>query len=156
VIHWWADSLDGTVARVRHREREKFGYFVDHICDAFSTALICVGLGLSTLVHPGIGLAVAIGYLLMNVYAHVISYVERVFKISYGRIGPTEIRIIFILGTSFIAAWNPVLVRLGKTAFTLGDAIAFTVSAAFLVIFAVSSIKKAVELDKLDRAKWTP
>ncbi len=156
VIHWWADSLDGTVARVRHQEREKFGYFVDHICDAFSTALICVGLGLSTLVHPGVGLAVAIGYLLMNIYAHVISYVERVFKISYGRIGPTEIRIIFIVGTSFMAVWNPVLVRLGKTAFTLGDVIAFTVSAAFLVIFAVSSIKKAIELDKLDRAKWTP
>jgi hypothetical protein len=55
-----------------------------------------------------------------------------------------------------MAVWNPVLVRLGKTAFTLGDAIAFTVSVAFLVIFAVSSIKKAIELDKLDRAKWTP
>ncbi|MGZ4887388.1 MAG: CDP-alcohol phosphatidyltransferase family protein, partial [Candidatus Aminicenantales bacterium] len=75
VLHWWADSLDGTLARVRHREREKFGYFVDHVCDAFTVTLISVGLALSPLVHLGVGLSVAMGYLLMNVYAHIEAYV---------------------------------------------------------------------------------
>ncbi len=154
VIHWWADSLDGTVARVRHLEREQYGYFVDHICDTLAIVLICVGLGLSPLVHTGIGLAVAIGYLMMNVYAHVVSYVDRVFRISYGRIGPTEIRIVFIVGTSVVAFWNPALFHINKTIFRAADIIALAIAIIFMLIFVVSSIQKAVQLDKADRAKW--
>lgn len=154
VIHWWADSLDGTLARVRRLEREKYGYFVDHICDAIAIVLICVGLGLSPLVHTGIGLAVAIGYLMMNVYAHVVSYVDHVFQISYGRFGPTEIRIIFIISTTVFAFWNPGLFHVRSTEFRLADIIALTVAVAFVLIFIVSSLKKAVQLDKTDRANW--
>lgn len=154
VIHWWADSLDGTVARVRHLEREQYGYFVDHICDTLAIVLICVGLGLSPLVHTGIGLAVAIGYLMMNVYAHVVSYVDRVFRISYGRIGPTEIRIVFIIGTTAFAFWNPALFHINKTIFRAADIIALAIAVIFMLIFIVSSINKAVQLDKADRAKW--
>lgn len=155
VIHWWADSLDGTVARVRHLEREQYGYFVDHICDTLAIVLICVGLGLSPLVHTGIGLAVAIGYLMMNVYAHVVSYVDRVFRISYGRIGPTEIRIVFIIGTTVFAFWNPALFHINKTIFRAADLIAITIAIIFVLIFIVSSIAKAIQLDKADRAKWS-
>jgi len=154
VIHWWADSLDGALARVRHREREKYGYFVDHICDAFSTVLICVGLSLSPLVHPGIGLGLAIGYLLMNVYVHITTYIERVFRLSYGRFGPTEVRIIFMLGTSLVAFWNPVFFRIETTAFTLADTTALTFAVLIVIIFVVASIKKAVEFDKADRKGW--
>jgi phosphatidylglycerophosphate synthase len=154
VLHWWADSLDGTLARVRKREREQYGHFVDHICDAFTTAVICVGLGISALVHPGIGLAAAIGYLLMNVLAHLVSYVDGVFQISYGRIGPTEIRIIAMAGTTLCAFWNPLLVRFAGKAYALADLLTFTVAAGLFVVFVVSSIKKAVELDKRDKAAW--
>ncbi len=154
VLHWWADSLDGTLARVRHREREQYGHFVDHICDAFTTAIICVGLGVSSLVHPGIGLAAAIGYLLMNVFAHLVSYVDGVFKISYGRVGPTEIRIIAMAGTTLCAFWNPFLVRLLGKDYLLADLLTFIVAAGLGLVFVVSSIKKAVELDKRDKAAW--
>jgi archaetidylinositol phosphate synthase len=153
-IHWWADSLDGTLARVRHKEREKYGYFVDHICDALAVVMICLGLSLSPLVHPGIGLSVAIGYLLMNVYAHAMAYVENVFRISYGRIGPTEIRIIFVLVTTLFAFWNPVLVRLQKIQFTVADFFVLAVGITFLIVFIVSSVREAIKLDRQDRAKW--
>ena len=152
VLHWWADSLDGTLARVRRREREQYGHFVDHICDAFTTAVICVGLGLSPLVHPGIGLAAAIGYLLMNVLAHIVSYVDGIFQISYGRIGPTEIRIIAMAGTTLCAFWNPVLFRFLGKAYALADLLTFIVAAGLFVVFVASSIKKAIELDKRDKA----
>src|SRR5690554_1249164 len=36
VIHWLGDSLDGTLARHRRIERPVFGFFVDHVADAFS------------------------------------------------------------------------------------------------------------------------
>src|SRR5262245_37924785 len=47
VVHWLADSLDGTLARVRQTERPRYGYYLDHLVDACSTAAIGLGLGLS-------------------------------------------------------------------------------------------------------------
>lgn len=154
-VHWWADSLDGTLARVRHRERERFGYFVDHICDAFTVALISIGLALSPLVHLGIGLLVALGYLLMNIYAHVEAYVDRVFRISYGRLGPTELRVVFAAITTATAFWNPVLIRAFRYGFTLADVLAFGAGAGLVTVFIVLSLKTALRLDREDRAKWT-
>src|SRR5262245_29569145 len=40
VVHWLADSLDGTLARVRQTERPRYGYYLDHLVDACSTAAI--------------------------------------------------------------------------------------------------------------------
>ena len=45
VVHWLGDSLDGTLARVRRAERPRYGYYLDHLVDAFATALIGIGLG---------------------------------------------------------------------------------------------------------------
>jgi phosphatidylglycerophosphate synthase len=42
VVHWLGDSLDGTLARVRKIERPKYGYYLDHLVDAVSTAVIGV------------------------------------------------------------------------------------------------------------------
>src|SRR5687767_5633285 len=47
VVHWLGDSLDGTLARVRRIERPTYGYYLDHLTDAFSTVVIGIGLGLS-------------------------------------------------------------------------------------------------------------
>ena len=155
VLHWWADSLDRTLARVRHRERERFGYFVDHVCDAFTVALISVGLALSPLVHLGVGLSVAMGYLLMNVYAHIEAYVDHVFKISYGRLGPTEMRIVYMAITTVGAFWNPVLVKAFGYGFTVADVLAFAAGAGLMTVFIVLSIRTAIRLDRQDRVNWT-
>jgi len=155
VIHWWADSLDGTLARVRHREREQYGYFVDHISDAFTTVLFALGLALSSLVHIGVGMSVAIGYLLMNVYAHVEAYIDRVFRISYGRLGPTEVRIICVAVTTLGAFWNPLFLPAFGIDFRLADVLVLSVGIGLVIIFIVSSVRTALRLDRLDRAKWT-
>jgi len=155
VIHWWADSLDGTLARVRHREREQYGYFVDHISDAFTTVLFALGLALSSLVHIGVGMSVAIGYLLMNVYAHVEAYIDRVFRISYGRLGPTEVRIICVAVTTLGAFWNPLFLPAFGIDFRLADVLVLSVGIGLVLIFIVSSVRTALRLDRLDRAKWT-
>src|SRR5262245_54957902 len=31
--NWFGDSLDGTLARVRHHERPRYGFYVDHVLD---------------------------------------------------------------------------------------------------------------------------
>ncbi|HEX4642362.1 MAG TPA: CDP-alcohol phosphatidyltransferase family protein, partial [Candidatus Acidoferrales bacterium] len=30
-LNWFGDSLDGTLARLRHRERPRYGFYVDHM-----------------------------------------------------------------------------------------------------------------------------
>jgi len=155
VMHWWADSLDGTLARVRHREREQYGYFVDHISDAFTTVLFALGLALSSLVHIGVGMSVALGYLLMNVYVHAEAYVSRVFRISYGRFGPTEVRIICMTVTTVGSFWNPAVFRALHVDFKVADVLTLSVGISLVTVFIVSSIRTAIRLDRLDRAGWT-
>src|SRR5579859_556662 len=43
-VNWFGDSLDGTLARVRHRQRPRYGYYVDHVLDAIGFAALFGGL----------------------------------------------------------------------------------------------------------------
>jgi len=97
VVNWFGDSLDGTLARYRHIERPKFGFFIDHTTDTFSQALIFLGLGLSPYVSFNVASMALIGYLMLGILAYVRTSVVGEFKISYGKLGPTEIRVIAIL-----------------------------------------------------------
>ena len=153
VVHWYADSLDGTLARVRHREREKYGYFVDHICDAWMTLILCLGLGMSQLMDMRVALLLAIGYFLLNIYVHIIVYTERVFRISFGRFGPTEVRIFIFAVNIVLVFWNPRVAQYGGDPITALDVCGLALTAIFVIIFVVSSIKEAIKLDRQDRVK---
>lgn len=154
IVHWYADSLDGTLARVRHREREKYGYFVDHISDAWTTLLVCLGLGLSPLMDMRVALFLAIGYFLLNLHVHIMAYTEGVFRISFGRFGPTEVRIFIFAINVVLIFWNPVVARYGGDPITALDVGGLILGVTFVIIFVISSIKDAIRLDRLDRAKW--
>lgn len=154
VVHWYADSLDGTLARVRRREREKYGYFVDHICDAWTTLVLCLGLGISPLMDMRIALFLAIGYFLLNIHVHIRTYTEGVFRISYGRIGPTEVQMFIFVINVILIFWNPLVANFRGSVITALDVGGITLAIAFIVIFVVSAIKDAMRLDRQDRAKW--
>ena len=102
-VNWLGDSLDGTVARVRGTQRPKYGYYVDHIVDAFSTAMIGLGIGLSPYVDLGLALGLVVVYLALSINVYLESSVFGVFKISYGRIGPTEVRLVLVLLNTILA-----------------------------------------------------
>lgn len=156
LVHWYADSLDGTLARIRHKERERYGYFVDHMSDAWTTLILCVSIGFSTMMQLDIALFVAIGYLLMMVYAHVRAYTHHDFVLSYGRFGPTEVRIVIALLNFVLIFWNPVIYQQGSEVRTLLDAAGFTIGCIFIIIFMTVGIREAIKLDRLDRAHHTP
>jgi phosphatidylglycerophosphate synthase len=97
VISWFGDSMDGTVARFR-RISTKHGFYIDHMVDAFSGVLLCVGWGLSPYLRLDIGLYILIAYLMMSIRAYMFAMAGGVFKIDYAGIGGTEIRaLLFIL-----------------------------------------------------------
>jgi phosphatidylglycerophosphate synthase len=97
IVNWFGDSLDGTLARYRHIERPRYGFFIDHTTDAVCQALIFFGLGLTPYVSFNIACIALIGYYMLGTLVYVRTCVVGEFKISYGRLGPTEIRVIAVL-----------------------------------------------------------
>ncbi|HEY3472999.1 MAG TPA: CDP-alcohol phosphatidyltransferase family protein [Anaerolineales bacterium] len=97
VINWLGDSLDGTLARHRHIERPIYGFFVDHVVDAFSVSVILLALGLTPYVNFTIACLTLIAYLLLSVLVFVRTSAVGEFKISYSKLGPTEIRLLAVL-----------------------------------------------------------
>lgn len=149
VINWFGDSLDGTLARYRKIERPKYGFFVDHTVDAVSTLLVVFGLGLSPYVKFEIACLALISFLLMSVLVYIRTYVDGVFKISYGKFGPTEVRLIIIIANTVVYFVGNPVVRLWFGAISIYDLIAGIVAALLAVIFVFSTIKQARELAKL-------
>jgi phosphatidylglycerophosphate synthase len=151
VINWFGDSLDGTLARHRQIERPKFGFFIDHTMDAVSETLIVFGLGLSPYVTFEIAAVALIGYLLMSVLVYVRTYVTGEFRISYGRFGPTEVRLIIILFNAvlFFVGIRQVTLWFGEVSiydFAIGG-----LGGALIVVFLVSTTIEARQLAKAGR-----
>jgi archaetidylinositol phosphate synthase len=103
VVHWLGDSLDGTLARVRKSERPRYGYYLDHLVDAFATAAIGIGLGLSPYMLLAVGLAIVVAYLILSINTYLETHALGVFTLGYGRFGPTEARLMLIAVNSALA-----------------------------------------------------
>jgi phosphatidylglycerophosphate synthase len=149
VINWYGDSLDGSLARYRKIERPKYGFFVDHTVDAFSQLLIFVGLGLSPFISFEVASLALIGYLLLTVYVYVNIYVTGVFKISYGKFGPTEIRAIAIILNVIFFIWANPTIELWFGTVSVYDIFALAIATILIAIFVYSVLKRASELRKM-------
>jgi archaetidylinositol phosphate synthase len=103
VVHWLGDSLDGTLARVRRSERPRYGYYLDHLVDAFATAAIGIGLGLSPYMLLAVGLAIVVAYLILSINTYLETHAFGVFTLGYGRFGPTEARLMLIAVNTVLA-----------------------------------------------------
>jgi len=59
-LNWFGDSLDGTLARYRDRQRPRYGFYVDHIIDTFGTMFLILGLALSGFITERVAAAVLV------------------------------------------------------------------------------------------------
>jgi phosphatidylglycerophosphate synthase len=101
-LNWLGDSLDGTLARVRHQQRPRFGFYVDHITDLFGATALLAGLALSGFAHWPIALAMLIGFLLLSAESFLATHTLARFELSQFLFGPTELRLLLILGNFFL------------------------------------------------------
>ena len=127
VINWFGDSLDGTTARVRKIQRPRYGFYLDHLTDAFSTIAIGLGLGLSPYMLLAVGLAIVAGYLVLSINVYLESQVLGDFRFGYGVVGPTETRLILIALNTVAALVGPVpytVMGVGATVFDLFGVVA--------------------------------
>jgi archaetidylinositol phosphate synthase len=99
VLNWFGDSLDGTVARVRRQERPRYGFYVDHVLDVIGILLLFSGLVAGGYMTPLVGAAFLVAYYLLNVEIALATHAVGTFRISYWKMGPTEMRILLAVGT---------------------------------------------------------
>jgi phosphatidylglycerophosphate synthase len=152
VVNWFGDSLDGTLARVRKVQRPFYGFFIDHTIDGLTVLVISLGAGLSPLISFSVAMLVLVGYLLLSISTYINTYLEHEFRISYGKLGPTEFRLIVILvNTMFIylPIGNQQLSVVGHT-FKLFDVIGFVIALALFSIYMISFIKDKKKYEKID------
>jgi phosphatidylglycerophosphate synthase len=98
-LNWFGDSLDGTLARVRHHERPRFGFYVDHVLDAVCMLFVFGGLILGGHISLAVGAGFLIAYYLLLNEIALATHAVGVFRISFWKFGPTELRILLALGS---------------------------------------------------------
>jgi phosphatidylglycerophosphate synthase len=97
-LNWLGDSLDGTLARVRCRQRPRYGFYVDHMVDVFGSIALLCGLACSGFLHWQTALALLIAFLVLAAESYLATYTLACFELSQGIFGPTEIRILLVFG----------------------------------------------------------
>jgi phosphatidylglycerophosphate synthase len=154
--NWFGDSFDGQIARYRKIQRPRYGYFVDHMVDAFGPLFMLVGLGLSPLMHMPIALGCVICYLLLSVNTHLAVYTQGNYKIAYGGLGGTEGRIV-VAGFSIITLFftYPMnAVHFTGTILTVWDIVGIVCLFIFSYMLIVGVIGNLTYLNKIDKKNY--
>jgi len=99
ILNWFGDSMDGTLARVRRQERPKYGFYIDHVLDVLSILFLFAGLVAGGFMTPIIGAGFLLAYYLLTIEIALAAHTVGVFRISYWKMGPTEMRILLAAGT---------------------------------------------------------
>jgi archaetidylinositol phosphate synthase len=152
VVHWLGDSLDGTLARVRGIERPKYGYYLDHLVDAVATALIGLGLGLSPWMLLSVGLLIVIAYLVLSINTYLETYAFGVFTLGYGRLGPTEVRLVLIALNTLLALGVGLGFQVGDLGLTVLDLIGIGIAGAMAAGLAGRAARNLRRLAALEPA----
>lgn len=149
VANWFGDSLDGTLARVRNRQRPRYGYYVDHVLDAVGFVALFGGLILGGHMSPVLGLGFLATYFLLVVEVALATHARGTFKMSAWGMGPTELRIVLALGTLQLMRSDYVSMFGNKwLLFDVGGAVGI---AGLLLTFVVSAVNNGVALYKEER-----
>lgn len=111
-VNWFGDSLDGTVARVRHQQRPRYGFYVDHVIDIVGAFLLFGGLGLSPFMSPTMALVLLVAYLMVSAELYLATHACGVFRLDMVGIGPTELRLLLAGGIAY-ATYRPLVTIAG-------------------------------------------
>jgi phosphatidylglycerophosphate synthase len=149
VLNWFGDSLDGTLARVRQKQRPRYGFYVDHIIDSIGAVAMMGGLALSGYMHPVIAIGLLIAFLLLSIQSYLATYTLGEFHLSFWRFGPTELRVLLAIGNLALFRWAWVIH--GKyRLFDIGGAIGL---AGMILMLIVITIKNTMRLHREERVQ---
>ena len=148
-LNWFGDSLDGTLARYRDRQRPRYGFYVDHIIDTFGALFFIFGLALSGFMSERVAAALLIVFLMLAINSYLAAYALGIFKISQWKLGPTEMRLVLIIGNLYLLHSSHT--HLFGHRFLLFDVGGVVAIIAMGVMLVFSSIKNTHALYQLER-----
>ena len=149
-LNWLGDSLDGTVARVRQKLRPRYGFYVDHMVDALGALFLLVGLAFSTLVTKAVAIALLVAYFFLTINMGYATHALGVFKISFGLVGGTEMRILLALVNLAVLRWPEVEIA-GRSVLLFDVfALAATVAVALTALRSTAQVaKRLYDMERL-------
>ena len=157
VINWYGDSLDGTLARVRNRQRPVYGYYIDHTVDCINEFLIFIGIGLSGLMHFELALLILAVYFMLTINVSINAHLKKEFRLTYAKLGPTEFRILAIIANTVLALapslahFTFILSMFGKRLTLMSlDVFGILVLIVLMVIYIGTIAKDARDYAKMD------
>jgi len=113
VLNWFGDSLDGTLARVRNRQRPRYGFYVDHVLDACGSLFVFAGLAMSGYMSERVAVGLLTAYFLLSIEVYLATYTVGKFHLSVGAFSPTELRLLLIAG-NIALLFKPVVTLAGR------------------------------------------
>ena len=152
-VNWFGDSLDGTLARVRNCQRPRYGFYVDHVVDEFGVAFVLGGLALSGYMTPWVAAVLLIAYFMLSIEVFLATHVLGVFRLSFFKVGPTELRMLLALG-NLVAIVHPTAHIAGREflLFDIGGAAGAVGLAITLLYSAVSNTRRLYRLEPMPEA----
>ena len=147
-LNWLGDSLDGTLARVRHSERPRYGYYVDHVLDMFGAFFLTAGLAVSGYVDWRIAAGVFVSYLMLSVEVYLATHALGEFHLSFWRFGPTELRILIAAGNLML--WARPMTRALGTPYRLLDFGGCVAIAGLLATLVVTTVRHIIRLYRIE------
>jgi len=150
LLNWVGDSLDGTLARYRNRQRPRYGFYVDHILDTFSMSFLFGGLALSGYMSPQVVAFVLIAYFMLCINVYLATYTLGTFRISFGRFSPTELRVLLGIG-NLALLFKPTVHILGGNylLFDIGGTIAAVLMVGILITSTARNIQVLYNAERL-------
>lgn len=151
-LNWLGDSLDGTLARVRHCQRPRYGFYVDHIVDSFGALALMGGLALSGYMHPWIAIGLLVAFLMLSIQSYLATHALGEFRLSFWRFGPTELRILLAIG-NLALLWKPIVHLLGGEyrLFDVGGVIGLVGMSIMLVFFTAQNTIRLYREERISR-----
>ena len=151
-VNWFGDSLDGTLARVRHHERPRYGFYVDHVVDEFGAAFLLGGLALSGYMSPAVAIGLLVAYLMLSAEVFLATHSLGTFRMTYFNLGPTELRIILATG-NLVAIVHPTATVFGRQFLFLdvGGTIGIVGLILTLIFSAVSNTRALYRMEPIPR-----
>lgn len=149
LVNWFGDSLDGTLARHRGKLRPRYGFYVDHVVDAFGATALLGGLAWSGLTAPAVAIGLLVVYLLFSVHLYLQAHAHGRFRMSWGKVGGTELRLLLALVNLSVLAWPSALVA--GVSVRLLDLVGVAGGVALAVALLVSVARATRELHRLER-----
>jgi phosphatidylglycerophosphate synthase len=150
-LNWFGDSLDGTLARLRNRQRPRYGFYVDHMIDTLGGFFLMGGLAISGMVDWRIALGMFVAFLMLSVEVYLAAYTLGTFRLSFAKFGPTEIRILLAIGNT--ALWLHPDARIpggSYRVFDVGGVVAIAGMSLMLVVSTILNTVKLYRAESLD------